>query len=313
MALLSTGDEVREPGTQLPPGAIYDANRFMLAALLERLGCAVSDFGIIPDREGALVDTLSSACTAHDLIVTSGGVSTGDEDHVKAAVERLGALHFWRLAIKPGRPVALGQIAGRAGNRIAGKSSRRCGDFCRSRAVFDFEAGWCAYHRRRRTFPVSAGFAYRKKPGRREYLRARLERDGDAVIAVKYPRDGAGILSSIVQSEGLVVLDETTGDLARRLDRASFCRFPGSSGEDPLFRLAARAHRLCRGRVGACRREFVTWRGCSLGCRRAAHATPRHLRDLSVVRVAVNQDYVGREHPLREGDEVAIFPPVTGG
>ena len=112
VALLSTGDEVRDPGAPLPPGAIYDANRFMLAALLAGLGCAVSDFGIRPDREAALADTLAGACAQHDLIVTSGGVSTGEEDHVKSAVERLGTLHFCRLAIKPGKPLALGQIRG---------------------------------------------------------------------------------------------------------------------------------------------------------------------------------------------------------
>ena len=112
VALLSTGDEVRDPGAPLPPGAIYDANRFMLAALLTGLGCVVSDFGIRPDREAALADTLAAASIEHDLIVTSGGVSTGEEDHVKSAVERLGTLHFWRLAIKPGRPVALGQVGG---------------------------------------------------------------------------------------------------------------------------------------------------------------------------------------------------------
>src|SRR5467141_1962004 len=112
VALLSTGDEVRDPGAPLPPGAIYDSNRVMLAALLAGLGCAVSDFGIRPDREAALADTLAAASADHDLIVTSGGVSTGEEDHVKSAIERLGTLHFWRLAIRPGRPVALGQVGG---------------------------------------------------------------------------------------------------------------------------------------------------------------------------------------------------------
>ncbi len=213
MALLSTGDEVREPGTELPPGAIYDANRFLLAALLEGLGCGVSDFGVRPDREAALVDTLTVAAADHDLIVTSGGVSNGDEDHVKAAVERLGALHFWRLAIKPGRPVALGQVArvplvGLPGNPVAVAVTFAV----LARPLIRRLAGATASLPR--TFPVRAGFAYRKKPGRREYLRARLDRDGDAAIAVKYPRDGAGILSSIVHSEGLVVLDEATGDLA---------------------------------------------------------------------------------------------------
>ncbi|HXC13517.1 MAG TPA: gephyrin-like molybdotransferase Glp [Stellaceae bacterium] len=212
-ALLSTGDEVREPGAALPPGMIYDANRFMLAAMLEGLGCVVGDFGIRPDREAALVDTLRVASGDHDLIVTSGGVSTGDEDHVKAAVERLGVVHFWRLAIKPGRPMALGQVAGVPLIGLPGNPVAVAVTFAvLARPLILKLAGTTASAPR--TFPARAGFAYRKKPGRREYLRARLERDGNALVAVKHPRDGAGILSSIVQSEGLVILDEATGDLA---------------------------------------------------------------------------------------------------
>ena len=212
VALLSTGDEIREPGAELPPGAIYDANRFILTALLEGLGCAVTDFGIRPDREAALADTLAAASAGHDLIVTSGGVSTGDEDHVKAAIERLGSLHFWRLAIKPGRPVALGQVAGVPLIGLPGNPVAVVVTFAvLARPLILKLAGAAASPPR--PYPVHAGFAYRKKPGRREFLRARLERDGDALIAVKFARDGAGILSSIVQSEGLVILDEATGDL----------------------------------------------------------------------------------------------------
>ena len=212
VALLSTGDEVREPGSELPPGAIYDANRFMLAAFLERLGCVVSDFGIRPDREAALLDTLSAASTDHDLIVSSGGVSTGDEDRVKAAVERLGSLYFWRLAIKPGRPVALGQVAGVPLIGLPGNPVAVAVTFAvLGRPLILKLAGAAA--RPPCAFPVRAGFAYRKKPGRREYLRARLERESDTMVAHKYPHEGAGILSSIVRSEGLVVLDEATGAL----------------------------------------------------------------------------------------------------
>jgi molybdopterin molybdotransferase len=212
-ALLSTGDEVRDPGGELPAGAIYDANRFMLAALLEGLGCVVTDFGIRPDRAAALADTLAAAAADHDLIVTSGGVSTGDEDHVKTAIERLGRLHFWRLAIKPGRPVALGQVGGVPLIGLPGNPVAAAVTFAvLARPLILKFAGAIAPPPR--LFPVHAGFAYRKKPGRREYLRVRLERDGDALVAVKFARDGAGILSSIVQSEGLAVLDEATGDLA---------------------------------------------------------------------------------------------------
>jgi molybdopterin molybdotransferase len=212
VALLSTGDEVREPGGPLSPGAIYDANRFILAALLSGLGCTVSDLGIRPDREAALADTLAAARAGHDLIVTSGGVSTGEEDHVRAAVERLGRLDFWRLAIKPGRPVALGQIGGVPMIGLPGNPVAVVVTFAvLARPLILKLAGAAA--KTPRHYPVRAGFRYRKKPGRREYLRARLERDGDVAVAVKFERDGAGILSSIVQSDGLVVLDETTSDL----------------------------------------------------------------------------------------------------
>jgi molybdopterin molybdotransferase len=213
VALLSTGDEVREPGLPLPEGAIYDANRFMLAALLAGLGCAVSDFGIRPDREAALADTLAAAREGHDLIVTSGGVSTGEEDHVRAAVERQGSLHFWRLAIKPGRPVALGQVGGVPLIGLPGNPVAVVVTFAvLARPLVLKLAGAAAAAPRH--YPVRAGFSYRKKPGRREYLRARLERDGDAAVAFRFERDGAGIISSIVRSAGFVVLDEGTSDLA---------------------------------------------------------------------------------------------------
>ena len=212
VALLSTGDEVRDPGAPLPPGAIYDANRFMLAALLAGLGCAVSDFGIRPDREAALADTLAGACAQHDLIVTSGGVSTGEEDHVKSAVERLGTLHFCRLAIKPGRPVALGQVGGVPLIGLPGNPVAAIVTFLvLARPLIAKLAGAIASEPR--CFPVRAGFGYRKRPGRREYLRARLERKGETVVALKYPRDGAGILSSIVRSDGLLVVNEAVSEL----------------------------------------------------------------------------------------------------
>jgi len=213
VALLSTGDEVCNPGAPLPPGMIYDANRVMLKALLEGLGCAVDDLGIQPDRAGALADTLASAAADHDLIVTSGGVSTGEEDHVKGAIERLGSLHFWRLAIKPGRPVALGQVGGVPLIGLPGNPVAVVVTFAAiARPLILRLAG--AAPAPPQCFPVHAGFAYRKKLGRREYLRASLERRGDRLVAVKYPKDGAGILSSITRSDGLVILDEAVGDLA---------------------------------------------------------------------------------------------------
>ncbi len=213
VALLSTGDEVRDPGGPLPPGAIYDANRAMLAALLRGLGCAVGDLGICADRAATLADTLAAAAAAHDLIVTSGGVSTGEEDHVRAAIEQLGRLDFWRLAIKPGRPVALGQVRGVPLIGLPGNPVAAALTFAiLARPLILRLAG--ASPAPPLTFPAAAGFSYKKRPGRREYLRARLLRDAaSAPVAHKFARDGAGILSSIVQSDGFAVLGEDVRDL----------------------------------------------------------------------------------------------------
>ncbi|HEX2151585.1 MAG TPA: gephyrin-like molybdotransferase Glp [Stellaceae bacterium] len=212
VALLSTGDEVCEPGTALGRGKIYDANRAMLAALLRDLGVVVDDLGICPDRADVLGSRLEEISAGHDLIVTSGGVSTGDEDHVRAAIEKLGRLDFWRLAIKPGRPVALGQVRGVPLIGLPGNPVAAALTFAiLARPLILRLAG--AAMAPPLTFPVQAGFAYRKKAGRREYLRASIERDGAAAIARRFPRDGAGILSSIVQSQGFAILAETVTEL----------------------------------------------------------------------------------------------------
>ena len=214
VALLSTGDEVREPGTPLPEGAIYDANRYTLRALLEGLGVEATDLGIVADRRDTIEAALARAAESHDLVIASGGMSTGEEDHVKAAVEALGRLHFWRLAIKPGRPVAMGQIGrvpfmGLPGNPVAVMVTF----LVLARPLILRLAG--ARDIAPRSFSVLAGFAYRKKEGRREYLRARLDAAPEGGwIAQKFPRDGAGILSSMVDSDGLVVLDEAVTELA---------------------------------------------------------------------------------------------------
>ncbi|MCZ6862065.1 MAG: molybdopterin molybdotransferase MoeA, partial [Alphaproteobacteria bacterium] len=124
VALFSTGDELREPGARLEPGCIYDSNRATIQGLLAGMGCAITDLGILEDEAAGLRTALEIASRSHDLVVTSGGVSVGEEDHVRGAVEALGRLHFWRLAIKPGRPIALGQIGAAAfvglpGNPVA--------------------------------------------------------------------------------------------------------------------------------------------------------------------------------------------------
>jgi molybdopterin molybdotransferase len=211
-ALLSTGDEILEPGQPLTPGHIYDSNRYTLSALLTGLGVAVSDLGILPDREPTIRAALEHAARDHDLILSSGGVSVGEEDHVKAAVEALGSLYFWRLAIKPGRPIALGQIGatpfvGLPGNPVAAMVT-----FLRLvRPLILKLAG--ARDRQPPFFRVRAGFEHRKKKGRREWVRVSLvENNGSGLEARKFPRQGAGILSSLVASDGLAELPE---DLTR--------------------------------------------------------------------------------------------------
>jgi molybdopterin molybdotransferase len=208
VAVFSSGDEVFEPGQELPPGGIYDSNRFMVIALLEGLGCAVSDLGILPDRLDAVQGALDAASGTHDVLITSGGVSTGEEDHIKAAVEALGHLHFWRLAIRPGRPIALGQVGrvpfvGLPGNPVAVLVT-----FLRFARPLLLRLSGAADTEPAR-YPVRADFSYNKKGGRREWLRARLHRLDDGTLAAeKYKSGGAGILSSAVFADGLIELPE---------------------------------------------------------------------------------------------------------
>ncbi len=208
VAVFSSGDEVFEPGAALPPGGIYDSNRFMVTALLEALGCQVDDLGILPDRLDAVTQALDSASNSHDALITSGGVSTGEEDHIKAAVEALGHLHFWRLAIRPGRPIALGQIGrvpfvGLPGNPVAVLVT-----FLRFARPLILRLSGAA-ELEPRHYPVRADFDYKKKKGRREWLRARIRTlDDGSVAAEKYSRGGAGILSSAVFADGLIELPE---------------------------------------------------------------------------------------------------------
>ncbi|HEY8382373.1 MAG TPA: gephyrin-like molybdotransferase Glp [Microvirga sp.] len=208
VAVFSTGNEIVPPGEPLGPAALYDANRFMLIALLRRLGCRVSDGGIVPDDRASAAAALRQAAGAHDCLITSGGVSTGEEDHVKAAVEEAGSLTFWRIAIKPGRPVALGVVAGTPFIGLPGNPAAVFVTFTQvARALLARLAGEAS--RPLVALPVEAGFPYAKKEGRREYVRVRVERREDGrVVALKHPREGAGVITSLTQTDGLVELPE---------------------------------------------------------------------------------------------------------
>ena len=208
VAVFSTGDEVVSPGAPRASAQLFDSNRVMLMAMLKRLGCEVSDLGILRDDRASLADGLRQAADAHDLILTSGGVSTGDEDHVKAGVESVGSLVLWRMAIKPGRPVAMGIISGTPFIGLPGNPVASFVTFVHVvRPTVLALAG--ATPQPLVPMPVRSAFTYKKKVARREYVRVTLRKGNDGVLeAVKFPREGAGLLSSLVDTDGLVELDE---------------------------------------------------------------------------------------------------------
>lgn len=211
VAIFSTGDELNEPGTALPPAGIYDANRSLLRALVSRAGAEVVDLGILADEPESLAARLRAAAADCDLILTSGGVSGGEEDHVKAAVEQVGELAFWRVAIKPGRPVAMGRVAGTPFIGLPGNPVAVFVTFAFvARIVITLLSG--SRPARLCGLPVRLGFSHEKKAGRREYVRVSLAPGPDGVgTARKHPRDGAGALISLAETDGLIELaDELT-------------------------------------------------------------------------------------------------------
>ncbi len=229
VAVFSTGDEVFPPGAALPPGGIYDANRFSVGGILRSWDCAVTDLGILPDRPAVLSEALSEAAAGHDALVTSGGVSVGDEDHVKDVIAELGAIHFWRLAIKPGRPIALGRVGGAAFVGLPGNPVSAMLTCLRiARPLLLRMAGRTAVDPH--LYPVRAGFAASKKPGRREWVRTRLEDGSDGIpVARKFGAQGSAMLSSMTASDGVVELPETCagvteGDLVPFLPFAEVLR-----------------------------------------------------------------------------------------
>lgn len=207
VALFSTGDEIVERGDSAGATQRFDSNRIMLAALLAGAGAEVTDLGILPDDSAAIGAALAAAEPCHDLILTSGGVSVGDEDHVKAAVAAHGTLSLWRLAIKPGRPLAFGRVGavpfvGLPGNPVAAFVTF-------ARVLRPMLARLTGETYRAESFPVIADFAHRKRWGLREYVRVALQRDGaEPLRAVKHGIEGAAILTSLTGTDGLVEIAE---------------------------------------------------------------------------------------------------------
>ena len=207
VALFSTGAELLAPGAALRPGAQYDSNATLLGALIRQRGAEVTELGILPDNRAAIAAALDMAARDHDLILTSGGVSTGEEDHVKAAVEAVGRLNFWRLAIKPGRPVAMGTIRGAAFVGLPGNPVASFVTFVRLAGPLIDQLGG-ASARMVQGLPVKADFTYAKKAGRLEYVRASLVETETGLVVRKFAREGAALLSSLTGTDGLVELDE---------------------------------------------------------------------------------------------------------
>ena len=214
IALFSTGDEIVEPGAALPRAALYDSNRYLLSGLLARFGAAITDLGILSDDPNELKRALAAAATDHDLVLTSGGVSAGEADHVRNAIESIGRLVFWRVAIKPGRPVAMAVLPSTMGGHSAafvglpGNPVAVFVTFVRVvRPLLLRLSG--ALPEPLLAMPARATFSYKKRRGRREYVRVALRAAADgAVEAVKYEQDGAGVLTSLTETDGLAELGE---------------------------------------------------------------------------------------------------------
>ena len=215
VAIFSTGSELMMPGEPLRPGAIYNSNRFVLRGLIEALGCELVDLGIVPDNLAQTRETLRRAAQGTDLIVTSGGVSVGEEDHVKAAVTAEGELDLWKIAIKPGKPLAFGHVAGTPFIGLPGNPVASFITFLMLVRPFLLKRQG-AKLQGPRSFELKAGFEWKRPDARCEFVRAKIGDDGRVML---YPQQGSGVLTSTVWADGLVVLAPaqtvTPGDMVR--------------------------------------------------------------------------------------------------
>jgi molybdopterin molybdotransferase len=221
VAVLSTGDELAMPGEPLKPGGIYNSNRFMLRGLLQAAGCEFGDLGIVPDRLEATRDALRRAAEGHDLILSSGGVSVGEEDHLKPAVQAEGRLALWQVAMKPGKPLAFGAVRRAAGGEalFIGLPGNPVSSFvtflvCVApvlRALQGLPPAGPA------GLPLRAGFDWPRPDKRREFLRVQLQADGSLVL---FPNQSSAVLTSTVWADGLV--DNPPGQAIARGDLVRF-------------------------------------------------------------------------------------------
>lgn len=221
VALLSTGDELVMPGQPLKPGGIYNSNRFMLRALLQASGCECSDLGIVPDQLPATRDALRRAAQGHDLILSTGGVSVGEEDHLKPAVMAEGRLDVWQVAIKPGKPLAFGAVRAEDGPEalFVGLPGNPVSSFvtflmCVAPLLRALQGADPAPPA---ALPLRADFDWPKADKRREFLRVRLNAEGGLSL---FPNQSSAVLTSVVWADGLV--DNAPGHAFRRGDAVRF-------------------------------------------------------------------------------------------
>lgn len=220
VALFSTGDELVMPGevapAQMRPGAIYNSNRFFLQALLRRLGCQVTDYGIVPDRREPTVEALEQAARDHDLILTSGGVSVGEEDHVRPAVQSLGTLDLWQIAIKPGKPFAYGKVRQAHFMGLPGNPVSSFVTFLLLVRPFLLKLQGATQWLPPAT-QLRADFDWPRADRRREFLRARRQPDGSLQL---FANQSSGVLTSAVWADGLV--DNPPGQAIAKGDLVRF-------------------------------------------------------------------------------------------
>lgn len=224
VAVFSSGDELVMPGSELGPGQIYNSNQFTLGGMLQALGCEVIQLGIVKDTFEATCDALARAAEQADLVVASGGVSVGEEDHVKPAVEKLGSLDLWKIAIRPGKPLAFGHIGETPFIGTPGNPVSLFVTFC----VFARPYILCSQGVMEGAIPTpmtaKAGFDWNKPDKRREYARARMElnESGEAVVTL-YPSRSSGVLSSVAWANGLAIIPER--EMLKKGDPVQFLSF----------------------------------------------------------------------------------------
>jgi len=225
VALLSNGDEIVRPGAAIEPGQVYDSNHYLIAGLLQTTGAEITDLGVLPDNASSIRAALQAAAQSHHVILSTGGASRGEEDHIIPILDAIGTRHMWQIAVKPGRPMTMGQIgqtvfAGLPGNPVA---AMVC--FLLYVRPMLFRLGGAAWPEPVR-YPLPARFSVaRKKPDRREFVRGILATDANGALGVeKFSRDGSGLISGLREADGLIEIAEDVTSLAEG-DAVSFIPF----------------------------------------------------------------------------------------